>query len=264
MGAVNVHVPLSVTKDSKRKTKYSVLILTGDVDVLARKARACAWTQLEGKKITDMVGEERMSLLRSDESLPGVLGNTEIIYALRLPGSIKASDRPGFMAMGTQQGFSEHHFRNVSPIVRDLQTARHLDRLPFIGSILFPISKTELPSWVPLEDEDQMEIVIHRDALGAQGLGVRAMLARARASGHTLDSSGIRHTWFTYAPLYTLFMSTRPEAIGKLQCKKLDASAPETNDEEDCAEDYISTGASSLHKPPSCQPETTYRVRRRR
>lgn len=194
-----VHVYKLVQEDPQIKRKFETVELD-DVDIAWNmRVRKYAWETVEKAKAVETVNSYELGLIDSDPGLIDELkGGNSLSKLLRLDRCEIISNK-GLMFL--EREFNEKHDPTVSHYVRGAQASCRLGRVISLESCMAPLSaggdRDELPPGVEityLEATKKTVFLIKAEDVGAFGLGVRAILARAQCS------KGV-YQWHTYVPL---------------------------------------------------------------
>lgn len=205
-------VPTFMQNDGKRKLKRELSKLTGKRLARAKKVRPLAWDRMKGLTADETVSPESLALLKGDITLAEALRETPIHELLGFDDAADGmNDGKTWLMEDLTMGYcpqQQHGF--VDDIVKYLQAACRLGRLPTLESIGFMMTPLELDGMgvsVLAKEELCASFRVEEGEEKRYGLATRALLARARGDGAFCR-------WRVHFPLYRLLMLTRPE--GKL------------------------------------------------
>lgn len=205
-------VPTFMQNDGKRKLKRDLVHLTGKRLARAEKIRPFAWDRMKGLKADETVSPESLALLKGDTTLAEALTETPIHELLGFEDAAAGmNDGKTWLMEDLTMGYcpqQQHGF--VDDVVKYLQAACRLGRLPTLESIGFMMTPSELDGMgvsVLTKEELCASFRVEEGEEKQYGLATRALLARARGDG-------VFCRWRVHFPLYRLLMLSRPE--GKL------------------------------------------------
>jgi hypothetical protein len=218
----------AVKDDVDRKVdKHQFVTLEGDDLARARKVRRMVWNHMQKMKAADTLTEPDLRLL-GDEQLVTELRETKIYDVLRVKQSAKGdpSEKAG-LVRDEDLDFCDYHLTVANHLLKTLQAAFRVGRLPTRESANLTLTLGEIPLGVNLRACDQHEtsqmIPLEDRTASKYGLPMRALIARA--------SRGLEGWCYfsKYCPILNVLTFTRPEELGQIQ-----ATSQHSNDVAKC------------------------------
>lgn len=182
-------------------------------------------------KAADTLTEPDLRLL-GDEQLVTELCETNICDMLRVKLSAKGhpSGKAG-LVRDEHLDFCDHHLKVANHLLRTLQAAFRVGRLPTRESVYLTLTLGEIPLGVNLRACDVHEtpqlIPLEDRTASKYGLPMRALIARA-----SRGSEGWCY-FSRYCPILKVLSFTRPDELGQIQ-----ATSEHSNDVAKCRKSY--------------------------